>query len=108
MRKFALLLLAVSFWLGGPAAGQDSCTSKSNHEKVVSLSAQVSEDGKNLIAKSGESWLVVNPGMLAGREGQKVKVKCRISSLAREVHVLSVKTLPITYAANPGDSAFRR
>jgi len=63
-----------------------------------------------LLAESGAPWLVMNPGTLAGREGQKVKVKCRISSGAREIHVLSVKTIPtpIKYAANPSDSAFRR
>lgn len=110
MRKFALSLLAVSFLLRGTAAGQNLPASKSHHEKAVSLAGRVSEDGKNLIAQSGEPWLVMNPGTLAGRDGQRVKVKCRISSGTREIHVLSVKTMPtpIKYAANPSDSAFRR
>ena len=109
MKKFLLSLFAAAFLLAATSAGQD-LSAEPETGKAVVLSGQASEDGKHLLAKKGEPWSVVNPGALAGHEGQLVKVKCRISSRSREIRVLSVKAVarPLKYAANPGDSAFRR
>ena len=109
MKKFVLSLFAVAFLFDATSAGQN-LPAKPEAGKAVVLSGRASEDGKNLIAKKGEPWSVVNPGALAGHEGQQVKVKCRISSASREIRVLSVKAVaqPLKYVANPGDSAFRR
>ncbi|HYL83095.1 MAG TPA: hypothetical protein VE263_02580 [Candidatus Angelobacter sp.] len=107
MKRFVLFLLVVPFLLAGTAAAQDLGVNKS---KPVTLSGKVSEDGKNVIAKNGQTWLVTNPATLSGHEGQQVKVKCRISSDSHNLLVLSLKAVAVQtrYAVNPGDSAFRR
>jgi len=106
MKKIALCLLAVPLFLPLSAAGQN----KSAIGKSFTVSGKVSSDGKSLIPANGESWSVVNPAALAGHEGQQVKVKCRLSSAAHDIRVISVKlaATEIKYVANPGDSAFRR
>jgi len=106
MKKIVLCLLAVPLFLPLSAAGQ-------NHSAIAkpfTVSGKVSPDGKSLIPENGESWSVVNPATLAGHEGQQVKVKCRLSSAAHDIHVISIKLVAakIGYHANPGDSAFRR
>lgn len=109
MKKLVLCFLAVPLLLAMPAAGQNNNSGK-RAAKSVTLSGRVSEDGKSLIAKNGESWSVTNPEALAGHVSQQVKVKCQISSATHDIRVFSVKTLamPVTYRVNPGDSAFRR
>ena len=106
MKKIVLCLLTVPLFLPLIAAGQN----QSNIGKAFTVSGKVSPDGKNLIPANGESWSVVNPAALAGHEGHQVKVKCRLSSAAHDIRVISVKlvTRQISYHANPGDSAFRR
>jgi len=106
MKKLVPFLLVVSLLLSTRAAAQN----KSGVGKPFTVSAKVSEDRKTLVPTNGEPWLVVNPGALAGHEGQQVKVKCRLSSAGHDIRVLSVRvvTAQIKYAANPSDSAFRR
>lgn len=110
MKRFVLSLLVVLFLLAGTAASQDLGQSQPKPAKAFTLSGKVSQDGKNVIAGNGEPWSVANPGTLAGHEGQLVKIKCKLSSAAHEIRVLSLKIVAtqIRYAANPGDSAFRR
>ena len=105
MKKIVLCLLAVPLFLPLSAAGQ----SQSSTGKPFTVSGKVSPDGKSLIPVNGESWSVANPTALAGHEGQQVKVKCRLSSAAHDIRVISVKLVAtqIRYA-NPGDAAFRR
>lgn len=104
MKKLVLSLLAVSLLLPVSAFGQNR-----NTAKAITMSGRVSEDGKNLVAKNGESWSVTNPGTLAGHESQLVKAKCETLADHR-IRVLSVRTLvtPASFHANPSDSAFRR
>jgi len=106
MKKIVLCLLAVTLFLPLSAGGQN----QSAIGKPFTVSGKVSPDGKNLIPANGESWSVVNPAALAGHEGHQVKVKCRLSSAAHDIRVISVKLVAtqISYHANPGDSAFRR
>jgi hypothetical protein len=106
MKKLILSFLVISLLLAVPAAGQ----SKPHAARAFAISGKVSDDGKSLIGRNGEPWSVTNPGTLAGHEGQRVKVKCQISSGSHEIQVLSVRTVPTQarYTANPSDSAFRR
>lgn len=108
MKKLVLSILAVPLLLPVPAAGQNH-GDKSRAAKSITISGLISEDGKSLITKNGESWSVTNPGTLAGHEKQRVKVKCETSA-DHSIRVVSVKTLatPATFHPNPGDSAFRR
>jgi hypothetical protein len=109
MKKLVLSLFVVALPLPGTAAGQSNSQSESTTAKASTISGKVSQDGKSLIGKNGEPWLVANPATLAGHEGQRVKVKCQLSS-GRNIHVLSVKTeaTQTNYAVNLSDSAFRR
>lgn len=91
-----------------------TCCRQNRGEKIsaaksFTISGRVSEDGKTLIAKGGESWLVTNPDVLASHARQQVKVKCETSA-GHSIRVFSLKILapPATYHANPGDSVFRR
>jgi len=110
MKRLVLSLIVVALLLPGTAAGQSNSQSKSTTPKASTVSGKVSQDGKSLIGKNGEPWLVANPATLAGHEGQQVKVKCRISSITHEIRILSVKmvTAQTIYAVNLGDAAFRR
>jgi hypothetical protein len=110
MKRLVLSFLVVALLLPGTSNGQGNGQDKSAKLKASTISGKVSPDGKSLIGKKGEPWLVANPATLAGHEGQQVKVKCRISSITREIQILSVKivTAQTIYAVNLGDAAFRR
>jgi hypothetical protein len=110
MKRLFLSLLVVPFLLAAAAAGQNPGEGQTNTTKALTLSGRVSEDGRNVIAKNGQTWLVTNPGTLSGHEGQDVKVRCRVSSDRHNILVLSLKPVAVQtrYAVNLGDSAFRR
>lgn len=108
MKKLVLSILAVPLLLPLSATGQ-SHGGKSNATKSITISGRVSEDGKSLFAKNGESWSVMNPEALVAYENRQVKIKCEISA-DHSIRVLSLKTVatPAAYHVNPSDSAFRR
>jgi hypothetical protein len=110
MKRLALSFFVIPLLLAGTAAGQSNNQSKSTTPKASTVSGKVSQDGKSLIGKNGEPWVVTNPDALAGHEGQRVKVKCRISSTSHDIRILSVKMVATQtiYAVNLGDAAFRR
>jgi len=110
MKTLALSFLVVGLLLPGIAASQSNSRGKPTKRKASTVFGQVSQDGKSLIGKNGEPWLVENPGALAGHEGQQVKVKCQFSSDSQDIRVLSVKMVATQtrYAVNLGDAAFRR
>lgn len=109
MKNLILSFLAIPFLLPIPAAGQNNNSGQSATAKSITISGRVSEDGKSLIAKNGETWSVTNPGPLAGHESQQVKVKCQKVSADHHIQVLSVKAVATQkYAVNLGDAAFRR
>jgi hypothetical protein len=110
MKKLVLSFLLIPLLLPGTASGQSNVQDKSIKPKTSSILGKVSEDGKGLIGKNGQPWLVANPGALVGHEGQQVKVKCQISSASHDIRILSVKVAAIQtrYAVNLGDAAFRR
>jgi len=78
--------------------------------KTVTISGKVGDNEKVLVSDSNEKWSVSNPDALIGRAGQQVTVKCRLNAEKNEVQILSLKqtTGEPRYAANRGDSAFRR
>jgi len=110
MKRSVLSLFVVALLLPGTAAGQSDSQSKSATPKASTISGKVSQDGKSLIGKNGEPWLVANPATLSGHEGQQVKVECQLSSADHNIRVLSVETVATQtkYAVNLGDAAFRR
>jgi hypothetical protein len=109
MKKIVLGFLAVTLFLPFPALAKSKAP-RPRHSKPTLISGRVSENGKTLTAKNGESWAITNPDVVAGHESQQVKVKCQVSSGSHDIRVLSVKTVatPISYRPNPSDSAFRR
>jgi len=109
MKGLVLTFLVVALLLPGTANDQSNGQDKSLKLKASTISGKVSPDGKSLIGKNGEPWLVANPATHSGHEGQQVKVECQLSS-ADHIRVLSVKTVATQtkYAVNLGDAAFRR
>jgi hypothetical protein len=110
MKRLILSFLVILLLLPGSVAGQNHGHGMSTTRKLSTVFGRVSEDGKGLIGKNGEPWLVTNPETLLGHQGQQVKVKCQKSSDSHTMRVLSLKMVPAQtkYAANLGDSAFRR
>src|SRR6266849_7315016 len=80
MKKLILSFLLIPLLLPGTASGQSNVQDKSKKLKASTVSGKVSEDGKGLIGKNGQAWLMANPDALLGHEGQQVKGKCQISS----------------------------
>jgi hypothetical protein len=78
--------------------------------KAVTLSGQVSQDGKTLVTWENDIWTISNPDVLAGHEGQAVAVKCQRLAGKNAMHVFTVKIAPreVKSVANKSDSAFRR
>jgi len=75
--------------------------------KELTVSGQVSDDGKRFITDIDTEWLINNPDALKGREGRLVAIKCYVDSDKNKIQVLSVKT-NAQYTAMHNDSAFRR
>jgi hypothetical protein len=89
-----------------PTGSKDSIVAR----KAVSISGQISMDGKTLVSEDNDIWSVTNPNVLAGHEGQLVSVKCQVYPDKSEIRVLSVKVakMEVKSASNKSDSAFRR
>jgi hypothetical protein len=58
---------------------------------AVSLSGQISADGKTFVDKDGKSWTVANPDAVKGHEGHEVTLKAHPNAEKNEVHIVSVK-----------------
>jgi len=78
--------------------------------KAVIISGKVSDDGKIIVSDANEKWAVSNTDALMGREGQPITVKCRLDPEKNQVRIISIRPAQseAKYAANQGDSAFRR
>ena len=115
MKKAVLTSLFLTLSIGVAAAAQnttklgDSAT-QAAHPKAVTISGRISEDGKAFVSEQDDVWEVSNAKTLAGREGQQVVVKCQLYPDKNEMRVLAVVRAAgeVKYAANRGDSAFRR
>jgi hypothetical protein len=98
------------FLLSGTAAAQSSAPSFSARSKTITIIGLVSDDGKSVLAQDRRTLLITNPGMLAGREGHRVKIKGRTFADTSDILVLAVKLTDAQtqYTANKSDSAFHR
>jgi hypothetical protein len=120
MKKWMLIFLLVAFLMPHTALAQHSSKaaeakpagSKASNlsTKAVSISGQVSLDGKTLVSEENDIWSVSNPNVLAGHEGQPVSVKCRVQVDKNEIQIFSVKVAlkEVKSVSNRSDSAFRR
>ena len=110
MKRLIPYLLATTLLLSGTAAAQSNAPDQSLASKTMTIFGMVSDDGRTLVAKNSHTWSITNPGMLTGREGHRVKIKCRVYQDTTNILVLAVKLIDTQtqYAANKGDSAFRR
>jgi hypothetical protein len=120
MKKWIFVLLAVALLTPVAALAQHSSKAAEAKPailkaskfstKAVTISGQVSLDGKALVSEENDIWSVSNPNVLAGHEGQQVSVKCQILPDKNEIHVFSVKAvlMEVKSASNKADSAFRR
>jgi len=105
IRGFLSVPLAIVLWMAGVAAAQSA------HAKLkpVTLTGRVSQDGQMLMADQGTNWILSNTQAVKGHEGRLVTVKCRLEPAQNRMQVLSVKdSSEARFAANLGDSAFRR
>jgi hypothetical protein len=120
MKKWSLVLLIVAVVMPTGVLAQHSSkaaeakptnsSSQTVAPKAVTISGQVSEDEKTLVGDDDSIWVVNNPGVLAGHQGQQVSVKCEVRSGKNEIHVFSLKMSlhEVKYVSKSGDSAFRR
>jgi hypothetical protein len=120
MKKWSFVLLAVAVLMPVAAVAQHSSkaaeakptttTAPVLSRKAVSISGQISLDGKTLVSEENDIWSVANPKVLAGHEGQMVLVKCQVFPDKNEIHVLSLKPalMEAKSASNKADSAFKR
>jgi membrane protein implicated in regulation of membrane protease activity len=118
--KKTLLALAIALLVSGYTLAQDmtkpgdtkqdSVNAQGTSKKAATISGQVSHDGKALVSDEDIIWAVSNPNALTGHEGQLVAVKCQVFPGKNEIHVFFVNTGQgeTKFAANKGDSAFRR
>src|SRR5260370_8933072 len=108
VKNRVLSFLLVPLLPAGTVFSQRNGHGKFTAPKASTISGTVSQDGKSLIGKNGEPWVVANPATLTGHEGQQVKVKCQLSSGSHDIRVLSVKTAATqtNYAVNLRDPAF--
>jgi hypothetical protein len=118
--KKIFIALAIALLLSGYAMAQnaakpddikqDNAKAQGAPKRATTIAGHVSQDGKTLVSDEDVVWAVSNPNALAGHEGQQVTVKCQVYPNQNEIHVFFVKTgqRETKYAANNGDSAFRR
>jgi len=107
MQRFAPCLLAVLMTCAFAGAQQAPLHSASS-AKAVTISGTLSSDGKTLVSDQDDVWTVSNAEVLKGQEGRQVIVKCRPDPKTHSIHVFFVKLDDPRYAADRGDSAFRR
>jgi hypothetical protein len=120
MKKSLFAVLAIATFLPATSLAQHSSkAAESKHSdstagkpstKAVTITGQISADGKTLVSETDDIWAVSNPGVMQGLEGQQVLVKCQVNTAKNEIHVFWVKAVlqNTKYTANRGDSAFRR
>lgn len=105
------LVLAALLLLGALATpAQSTVNPVSSPKKAVTISGQLSEDGKTLVGSNDDFWTISNPAVLVGHEGQQITVKCQVSPDKSSIHVFFLKTrvTEAKYVVNHSDSAFRR
>lgn len=120
MKKWMFTLLPMALLMSNAAPAQDppkpaevkkaELKSRKASTKAITISGQVSDDGKFLVSDDDDIWAVNNPNTLAEHVGQQVRVKCQALPDKNEIHVFSVRVelRDVKYVSKSGDSAFRR
>jgi hypothetical protein len=108
--KKVLLPLALLLPIPAVSVAQTVTTVSASPRKAITLAGQISNDGKTLVGNNDELWTIVNPGAVAGHEGQQVTVKCQLSPDKSAIHVFVLKQAlaEALYVTHHADSAFRR
>jgi len=121
MKKFGVALFALVLWLSLGALGQNASQQQSPKSTDKSSTAdqqagvpqqgsmsqdrtagtkahakshlmgKISDDGKTLTDKNGQSWSIDNPDAVKRHEGHEVTLRGHIDTAANTVHVKSVK-----------------
>jgi hypothetical protein len=108
MKKFGVALFAFVLWLSLAAVSQDTgaqqpsgeqgsmsqgqMSGKKAHAKSH-VSGKISDDGKTLTDKKGQSWTIDNPDAVKGHEGHEVTLRGDVDTASNTVHVKSVKMM---------------
>jgi len=106
MKTIGVALFAFALWLSLAAVAQDTgaqqpsgdqgsmsqgqMSGKKAHSKSH-LMGKISDDGKTLTDKSGQSWTIDNPDAVKGHEGHEVTLRGHVDTAANSIHVTSVK-----------------
>jgi hypothetical protein len=105
MKKFGVALFALVVWLSLGALGQNGSQQPSDQQGSTSqgqmtgkkahakshLMGKISDDGKTLTDKSGQSWTIDNPDAVKGHEGHEVTLRGNVDTASNTIHVKSVK-----------------
>ena len=77
--------------------------------KLKKFVGNISQDGQSILCAGNHLFVVSNPALLAGHSGHRVAVKGSLDPLTHQLKIVSLKVITEShYAANLGDSAFRR
>jgi hypothetical protein len=106
MKKFGVALFVLVLWLSLSALAQDTgaqqpsdqqgsmsqgqMSGKKAHAKSH-LMGKISDDGKTLTDKKGQSWTIDNPDAVKGHEGHEVSLRGHVDTASNFIHVTSVK-----------------
>ena len=106
MKKFGVALFVLVLWLSLSAVAQDTgaqqpsdqqgsmsqgqMSGKKAHAKSH-LMGKISDDGKTLTDKKGQSWTIDNPDAVKGHEGHEVSLRGDVDTASNTIHVKSVK-----------------
>ena len=106
MKKFGVALFVFALWLSLSAVAQDTgaqqpsdqqgsmsqgqMSGKKAHSKNH-LMGKISDDGKTLTDKKGQSWTIDNPDAVKGHEGHEVTLRGDVDTASNTIHVKSIK-----------------
>ena len=105
MKKFGVALFVLVLWLTLSAFGQYGSQQPSDQQGSMSqgqtagkkahakshLMGKISDDGKTLTDKKGQSWTIDNPDAVKGHEGHEVSLRGHVDTASNSIHVTSVK-----------------
>ncbi len=116
MRAYLITVVALPLLVCGMASAQDRPTAASSSyvasafSKPITVLGKVSDDGRTLMTDIDSEWTVSNPNALKGYEGSLVRIRCYVDSEWGRIRVVTARKEEggLKYAAQFGDSAFRR
>ena len=116
MRAYLIMVVVFPLLAGCMASAQDRPTPASSSylasapSKPITVLGKVSDDGRTLVSGIDSEWTVGNPNALKGYEGSVVRIRCYVDSESGRIRVVTARKEEggLKYAAQLGDSAFRR